>query len=321
MFKTIRSLAVVSRPEFIPAMASFFIMGLSWGINPHLSFMELVVPTILVFVIIMVSALIGLQVNTIYDHDLDSMDNRKAALVLAFDDLKRGGLKLLVVVETLLGFIFFFLLLLDQWKPALPLMWIVGVFLAYAYSAPPLRLKARSWLALVPLLLSICVLPLLFTFYAFASELDPYFLIFLSGQALSAYSLILPEEIRDYFEDNALGIQTVTVRIGLVKASLSSILLLVAGGILTGTAFFLRLMNGFQPVLNVFLLTIVVADLLVLGKLVTLHFLSKEYVASKNQKLAQNIRRMASDGPKWVILVSQTAIFMSLIFLLGKLLP
>jgi 1,4-dihydroxy-2-naphthoate octaprenyltransferase len=320
MFRAVKLLAVISRTEFLPALASFFVMGLSWGINPHLSLKELVIPAVLVFAIIMLGSLVGLQLNTIFDHDLDCRDNRKAALVQAFDSQKRDTLKLLAATEALFGSVFVSLLMLDQGKPALLFMWIVGIFLAYAYSVPPLRLKSRSWLALIALLLCICVLPLLFTFYAFASEFDPYFLVFLIGQALSAYSVILPAEIGDYFEDNSSGIETVTVRIGLVKASFSSILLLAAGGILTGTAFFAKLSNGLQPILNIFLLTVAVADLFVLRKLVTLHLLSKEYVSSKNQNVAQEIRRMASHDPRWVILVSQTIVFMSLILLVGKLL-
>jgi 4-hydroxybenzoate polyprenyltransferase len=321
-FKTIRSLAVVSRSEFLPALAGFFIMGLSWGINPRLSFLELAVPAALVFAIIMLSSLIGLQLNTMFDRDLDCSDERKAKLVQAFGSLRRDRLKLLVVIETLLAVLFVFLLVLDTGKLALLFMWIVGIFLAYAYSAPPLRLKSRSWLAFVALLLSICVLPLLFAFYTFASEVDSHFLVFLVGQALSAYGMILPAEIRDYFGDEAMGIETMTVRIGLVKTSFSSIILLAVGGILTGTAFFARLANGPQPTLNIFLLSIAAADLFVLRKLVTLHFLSREYASSKNQdSVAQEIRRVASHSTQWTILVSQTAIFMSLILLVGKFLP
>jgi len=321
MFKTIRLLAIVSRPEFLPAMVSWFTIGLSWSINPPLNITELVIPATLSVAIIMISAVIGLQLNTIFDYDLDSTDNRKKRLVQAMSCLGRNKLKSLVIVEFLLGLAFVFLLLLIQGKPALFFMWIVGIFLAYSYSAPPLRLKSRSWLSLGTLLLVICILPVLFVFYTFTSDLNSFFLLFLTGQALSVYSLILSTEVRDYFEDSALKIETMTVRIGLVKASFLSILLLSAGGILTGAGFFLRLVCGLQPVLNVFLFAIAVTDLIVLRELKTLYSLSKEYMSFENQSsIAQDIRRLSAHSPLWITLASQVAVFMSLILLLGKFL-
>lgn len=321
MFKTIRLLAIVSRPEFLPAMASWFTIGFSWGIEPPLRLAELVVPATLSFAVIIISAVIGLQINTIFDHDLDSADNRKKGLVQAMDHLGRSMIKSLIAVEFVFGFTFVFLLLLTQGKPALLFMWIAGIFLGYAYSAPPLRLKSRCWLSLSTLILVLCILPLLFTFHVFTFKLDPFFLFFLVGQILSVYGLILPTEIRDYFEDSAMGIETMTVRIGLVKSSLFSMIFLGAGGIFTGVAFFHKLAFEFQPMLNVFLLTIAIADYIVLRKLKMLHSLSKEYISSKDQSKAQDIRRLAAHSPRWIMLASQSAVFMSLMLLVGKFLP
>jgi len=322
MFKTIRLLAIVSRPEFLPAMASWFTMGFSWGIEPPMRFTELVVPATLSFAVIMLSAVVGLQVNTIFDRDLDSMDDRKKGLVQAMDRLGQNRLKSLVAVEFLFCFTFVFLISLNQEKPALLFIWIAGIFLGYAYSAPPLRLKSRCWLSLGTLLLVLCILPVLFVFYTFTSKMNPLFVVFLGGQVLSVYGLILPTEIRDYFEDSAMGVETITVRIGLAKASFLSIIFLSAGGILTGVAFHFRLACGLKTVLNGFLLTIAVADYIVLRKLKMLHSLSKEYASSKHQSSkAQDIRRMAAQSPRWIILASQSAVFMSLILLLGKFLP
>jgi len=135
------------------------------------------------------------------------------------------------------------------------------------------------------------------------------------------YSLILPTEIRDYFEDSATGIETITIRIGLVKASFLSIVFLGAGGILTGAAFLFKLACGLQPMLNVFILTITVADYIVLRKLKMLRSLSREYASSKKSSRAQDIRRLVAQSPRWIILASQSAVFMSLILLVGKFLP
>ena len=140
------------------------------------------------------------------------------------------------------------------------------VFLAYTYSAPPLRLKSRSWLAVIALLIVLSILPILFVYHTFSSKLNPFFLLFLSGQALTVYSVIIPAEIRDYWGDKALGIETMTVKLGLVKASLFALILLSTGGILCGTGLFLKLASGTYPALTVLLLIMVVAYYNILRK-------------------------------------------------------
>jgi 4-hydroxybenzoate polyprenyltransferase len=83
-------------------------------------------------------------------------------------------------------------------------------------------------------------------FYNFTSELNLFFLLFLAGQTLTVYGLIIPTEIRDYFGDKAMNVETMTVRLGLVKASFFGMVLLSAGGILSGAAFFLALALNFN---------------------------------------------------------------------------
>ena len=322
MFKTIRLLKIVSRPEFLPANLGSLIMGLSWGLNlPLGSIGESVILATLSFAVITFVSAIGAQLNTMFDYDLDSMDPRKKRLVQAMGSLGRSKLKSIIIVEFLLSLPFVFLLLLIQAKPALLFLWVAAHFLAYAYSAPPLRLKSRSWLSMCTLFLVLSILPILFVYYTLTSELNPLFLLFLAGQAMTVYGLIIPTEIRDYFGDRAMGIQTMTVWLGLVNASIFSIVLLSAGGILMGTAFFLTLAFGLQPILNVFLLAIAAADYVVLRKYKTLYSLSKEYMSLNSQSsIAQDIIRLSAHNPQWITLVSQAIVFMSIMLLVGKFL-
>jgi len=323
MFKILRSLIVVSRPEFLLAMASWFIIGLSWSLNqPTDLALGLLVPATLSFAIVMLNAAIGLQINNIFDYDLDRKDIHKKPLVQAMESLGVGRLKLFMTIEFLLSLAFIFLLGITQGKPALLLMWIVGVFLAYAYSAPPVRLKSRCWMSLGSLLLIICILPALFVYYTFTYELSPLFLLFLAGQSMSVYSLVLSTEIRDYFEDKAMNVGTMTVRLGLDKASFSSIVLLGAGGLLTITAFFLELFFTLHPTLNIFLLVIAIADYAVLKRLKKLHSLSREYMTSKGQDFtAGKIKRFSENSTRWIALASQATVFMSIVLLVSRFLP
>jgi 4-hydroxybenzoate polyprenyltransferase len=283
---------------------------------------ELVVPLALVFAVITTVAAVAAQINTIADYELDLKDSRKKELVKAMSRLGRGKVKSVIAVELLLSLAFIVMLFLIQGKVALLLMWVAAVFLAYAYSAPPLRLKSRAWVAVITLLVVLSVLPVSFVYHTFTSKLDPFFLIFLSGQALTVYGVIVPAEIRDYFRDKAMGVETMTVRLGLIKASLFSIMLLSVGGTLCGIGFVLKLVSGSYPILTIFLSVMAVAYFHVLRKYHRLYSLSKRYTTSQDQSsIAQNIESLSAHNPKWIALITQTIVFMSLVLLVGRILP
>jgi len=322
MFKTVRLLAIVSRPEFLPANLGSLVMGLAWSINPPLnSIGQPVILAALSFAIITFVSAIGAQLNTISDYELDSTDPHKRRLTQAMSSLGLNKLKYIMIIEFLLSLPLIFLLLLIQTKPILLFLWISGNLLGYVYSTPPLRLKSRSWLAMCSLFLVLSILPITFIYYTFASELNPLFVLFLAGQAMTVYGLIIPTEIRDYFVDSKMGVETMTVHLGLVKASLFGILLLSIGGILMGTAFILELALTRQPIFAVFLLAAVAVDYFVLKKYKTLYSLSKTCMSYDEGSVAQNITSLAAHNPQWITLVSQAIVFMSLILLVGKFLP
>ena len=321
--KTARLLATVSRPEFIPANSASLIVGVVWGINLPLVDLVwgLLIPVALVYAVISLVAAVAAQINTMADYELDLKDSNKKELVKAMKSVGQSKVKALIVVELLLSLIFIILLGQTRGKPALLLMWAAAVFLAYAYSAKPLRLKSRSWLAVLTLIIVLSILPVSFVYYTFTSELDFLFLIFLSGQALTVYGVIVPAEIRDYFIDKAMGTQTMTVQLGLVKASLLSILLLSVGGFLAGTGFLLRLAYGANQVLIVFLLVMAIVYGFVLKKYNRLYSLSKKHLTSKDSdSVAQEIEKLAAQNPRWITLVTQSIVFMSIILLVSKFL-
>lgn len=325
MSKTTRLLAVISRPEFLPPNSASLVIGIAWGINPPSDLIwGLMIPAILVFAIVTLAAAFGAQVNTISDYELDLRDSRKKKLVEAMGSLDQSTVDKVMVIELLLSLVFMLILLSVQWKPALLFLWIGGVFLAHAYSAPPLRLKSRSWLAVIAMLAVLSILPVSFVYHTFASALDPYFLIFLCGQALTVYGVIVPAEIRDYFGDKAMGIKTMTVRLGLVKASLLGILLLIFGGVLCGTGIFLRLIYGPYPMLAAFLLALPAAYYYALRKYWKLYLFSNGYERlqeTDRSSFEQSIVELSAQNPRWITLVTQTIVIMSLVLLAAQFLP
>jgi 4-hydroxybenzoate polyprenyltransferase len=311
----------VSRPEFIPANLGSLFLGFSWAINPPVSFTwNLAILVLLCFLTISLISAFGAQLNTLGDYKLDLRDKRKKHLTDAMDRLGRRKVKAFVAAEFLLSLIPLYLMFQIEGKLTLVILWVAGTFLAFAYSTPPIRLKKRSWLEMIAIILVLSVIPMLFVFYTFAPSLSLLFLIFLSGQALTVYSVIIPTEIRDYFSDKPMGVTTMTVRLGLVRASGLSILMMSAGGLLCGASFFWVLFYGSYPVLSVFLISIVIADAYVLRQYKRLYSLSKKYASTKKSSIADEITDLAAHNPKWITVVTQSLVLMSLVLLLYKIL-
>jgi 4-hydroxybenzoate polyprenyltransferase len=319
MLETVRQLAVVSRAEFLLPNLGSLIMGLAWGASPLLSFPELLVLVVLSFTVINLSSAIGAQVNTISDYELDVRNYRKRELVEALRHFGQGRLKKVLAVELVVTLCLVVGFMLVNANPVLLLLWVVGISLGCGYSAPPLRIKSRSWLAPVTLILVLAIFPLLFAYLTFTSSFEPVFLLILAGLASTVYAVIIPTEIRDYFEDKAMGIETMTIRLGLVRASLLGILLLSLGGVLIGTGFLITFVSGPFPVLGILVAAVALADSVVVWNLLKLYKLSAKYENSEGQNsIAHEITSLSAKNPKWIMLVTQTYSILSIILLIAK---
>ncbi len=318
--KTLRSLAIISRPEFLPANLGSLVMGFAWSISPPLeSIGKTIVLLALCFLVLTFVSAIGAQTNTLSDCELDRTDPHKRRLVEAFCSMGSKRLKSIMIVEFLLSLPVISALLLIQPKPILLLLWIAGNTLGHVYSMPPLRLKSKSWLAMLSLFLVLSILPITFIYLSFASELNPLFLLFLTGQAMSVYAIIIPTEIRDYFVDKAMNVKTMTVYLGLSKATLLAIILLTTGAALMGTAFIIQLTRNLQPILSIFLVVMIAADIFVLKQYRTLYSLSKKHSPIENpSSTAEDITNLAAHNPQWITTISQTIVLMSIILLISK---
>ena len=183
MLGTVRQLTVISRAEFLLPNLGSLIMGLAWGASPPLGLGEMILLIVLSFTIINLSSAIGAQANTLFDYELDSRDDRKKELVEALNRFGHHKLKQVLIVELAVTLALVVMFMLVKARPVLLLLWIVGISLGCLYSAPPLRIKSRSWLAPVTLILVLAVFPILFAYFTFTSELNPLFLLALAGLA------------------------------------------------------------------------------------------------------------------------------------------
>jgi 4-hydroxybenzoate polyprenyltransferase len=296
-------------------------MGLAWGATPPLGLIDGVILIVLSFSIINLSSAIGAQANTLSDYELDLKDERKKELVQALDSFGHKKVKTVLIIEFCLTLVLVSIFMLIQQKPILLPLWIIGISLGVAYSAPPFRLKSRFWVAPVSLILVLAIFPVLFAFYTFTFEINTFFLISLGGLALTIYGVIIPTEIRDYFGDKAMNIETMTVRLGLSGATSLGIILLSAGAVLTGTALFLEWSFNQQLRFSILIPAIPIAVVFVLAKFRKLYSLSKEYENSNDQNrsvLEEKIVNLSSDNPKWIMLVTQTYSLLSIMLLASK---
>jgi 4-hydroxybenzoate polyprenyltransferase len=316
-----KSLGTISRAEFLLPNLGSLIMGLAWGATSSTSIGNLAIMIALSFTIINLSSAIGAQANTLSDRELDSRDERKKQLVEATNSFGVNRLKKILIIEFILTLILVSLFMYIQKKPILLLLWVAGISLGCAYSLQPTRLKSRNWLAPISLILVLAIFPVLFAYYTLTNELNLFFLISLTGLALTVYGVIIPTEIRDYFGDKAMGIETFTVRLGLVKASILAIALLTTGATLTAIAFLLQFTHAQHPFLNILLTAIPIAGFFVLKQFRKLHSLSKEYIASKDRGLIEEkIVNLSAHNPKWIMIITQTYSIISIILLLSKFL-
>ena len=313
--------AKISRSEFLLPNLGSLIMGLAWGVTPPFDPVRGIFSVALSFLIINLSSVVGAQANTLYDYNLDLKDERKKELVLALDSFGHKKVRNIMTLEILLTLALVSALALYMQEPILFALWVVGIFLGVAFSAPPLRLKARFWIGPICQMLVLAVFPVLFAYYAFTSEVNAYFLVSLVGLSLTVYGVIVPTEIRDYFGDKAMNIQTLTVRIGLSRASLMGIVLLGAGAALTAIALLLEWVRNQLSVLGIFVLAIPVVVLFVLSNFWKLYRLTREFDDANGPDrlvLERKITDLSSENPKWIMLVTQTYMILSIMLLLAK---
>ena len=296
-------------------------MGLAWGASPPVDLVSGIVSVALSFLIINLSSIIGAQANTLYDYKLDLKDERKKELVQALDSFGHKKVRDIMILEICLTLILVSALALYQQKPILLALWIIGISLGIAFSAPPLRLKARFWIGPICQMLVLAVFPVLFAYYAFTSEINAYFLMSLVGLSFTVYGVIVPTEIRDYFGDKAMNIQTLTLRLGLSRSAVMGIVVLSAGAALTGTALFLEWSRDQLSVLGAFVLAIPIVVVFVLSKFWKLYCLIREYENANSQDrpaLEAKITDLSSENPKWIMLVTQTYSILSIVLLFTK---
>jgi 4-hydroxybenzoate polyprenyltransferase len=234
-------------------------------------------------------------VNCIADYELDK--TYKSRLPRAIDILKGPRtIWLMITVETVVASAIVVYLAISESRIGLVVLWVVGLFLIGAYSLEPLRFKRRGFLNLVTLSLILYFLPALYIYYAMAPQMKILPLLALLGFSTQMIGLLLVNQIEDYHEDKQMNVLTSTVRWGLKKASLVSLLFTVVMSVV--------LLIVFSRLARTPYAFIGVAGMLV-AYAATLHYHFKLFQAATSWEVthdkaaAQRVRQLAAQVPLW----------------------
>jgi 1,4-dihydroxy-2-naphthoate octaprenyltransferase len=315
----IHNLKVVIRVEFIPANSASVIIGFAWAIrlNDPLNIKSIGF-LFLLFVVLSSIGTLGAHWNSYSDYELDQDDPLKIELHRSLFEIGKEKLLRLIWVEVFLAGIIFIAFWLIHKDFVFLVIWLTAIFLAFAYSMPPFRFKAKGLFAFVSLCMVLSILPVLFVYLSTNPSLSTGFLIFLLGHTLIIYSLIIPTEIRDFFVDQSHQVKTMTVWLGLKKASGLAIGLLFIGTVMVVGSYSTSDLFTRYPLLLIFLLVIIAANGFVFS-----HFLRlRKLICQSNTDDLNFIKKaveLAVDNPKWITISSMGSLSVALIMILGKL--
>src|ERR671921_682977 len=238
---------------------------------------------------------ISSQVNCIADYELDK--TYKSRLPRSIDILNGPRtIWVIIAVESVVASATVVYLAVTESRIGLVVLGVVGLFLIGAYSLEPLRFKLRGFLNLVTLSLILYFLPTLYIYCAMAPQMKILPLLALLGFSTQMIGLLLVNQIEDYHEDKEMNVLTSTVRWGLKKTSLVSLLFTVVMSVV--------LLSVFSRLARTPYAFIGVAGMLV-AYAATLHYHFKLFQAATSWEVthdkaaAQRVRQLAAQVPLW----------------------
>ena len=235
------------------------------------------------------------QVNCIADYELDK--TYKNRLPRAIDILKGPRIIwAIVAVEIVVASAIVAYLAISESRLGLVVLWAVGLFLVGAYSLEPLRFKRRGFLNLVTLALILYFLPALYIYYAMAPQMKILPLLALLGFSTQMIGLLLVNQIEDYHEDKEMNVLTSTVRWGLKKASMVSLLFTAVMSVVLLIVFSMLARN---PYAFAGIALMLVAYAATLRYHVKLFQAATSWEVTREQAAAQRVRKLAAQVPLW----------------------
>jgi 4-hydroxybenzoate polyprenyltransferase len=235
------ALLVLSRYEFMPGGVFFIFASAALALLRWSSLSQKLSLIAGGSAVWYLSHLVGSQVNCLADVEIDRSEKTRLS-----DAVRTFGAQPLVRVieaEAAVTLALTVYMAADTGRVTLPLLWLLGLIFALAYSLEPLRLKRRGWLNPGSLALVLYVLPMAYGYVTLQQGLHVDAIGALAATGLQMLALIMLNPAEDVETDRASGIETPCVRYGL-----RAVAPLAAGAFLAGTAAsiwcFIRLADG-----------------------------------------------------------------------------
>jgi chlorophyll synthase len=163
--------------------------------------------------------------NDFYDRDIDAINE-------PYRPIPSGAISVPQVVTQILVLLFAGLSLayvLDRWAghdfPTITCIALGGTFLAYIYSAPPLKLKKNGWLGNYALGASYIALPW-WTGHALFGELNATIMILTLFYSLAGLGIAVVNDFKSVEGDRQLGLQSLPVMFGVSTAAWICVLMI-----------------------------------------------------------------------------------------------
>ncbi len=156
--------------------------------------------------------------NDFYDREIDAINE-------PYRPIPSGAISVAQVVTQILVLLFAGLGLayvLDKWAghefPTITLIAIGGAFLAYIYSAPPLKLKQNGWLGNYALGASYIALPW-WTGHALFGDLNGTIVVLTLFYSLAGLGIAIVNDFKSVEGDRQLGLKSLPVMFGIQTAA------------------------------------------------------------------------------------------------------
>lgn len=236
------------------------------------------------------------NINCYFDIDVDRL--RKKELQRAVSYFGLGIMKIILLSELLLTVI---LALYLWWRGhfEVALLAILGLFLGWAYSSPPLRIKGKGTLGPAPVIVGVYVLPIIAGYIMVEKEFTMLFILFVMGYAVMNLGINLVNICEDFSEDKKLGIKTIAHVMGLRNTLNFAFNATALGGIL---ALLCLLGVGLEKIYELTFITALAALFLLFSSYTVFITANEIYEVGQGSNLEKSAKIHAKKMPKWFII-------------------
>ncbi len=216
--KTIKSFFILVRWEYMPSAIN------ETGIPALLALLFIPISSQYVFNVIMSLLIwygahfIGSQINNISDYNADKKFKSYISDSIDYFGIKK--VKRMIIIETLIVSILTIGMSVIRKQPMLVILWLFGLFFAYAYSMKPFNFKSRTVMNPITLALVLYLIPMLFSYLLIAGSFHEMAVITIIIFGIQMVPMFFMDEISDYEEDKEANVMNPCVTFGRRKTIL-----------------------------------------------------------------------------------------------------